>query len=77
MDILTGEFLSSTEIAYIYWSVRSSSRREGLGLRGWNIVILASCEYQFIRVHENLVQHQSNYILISNPGEILKVDRNV
>ena len=26
------------------------------------IVILASCEYHFIRVYENLVQHPSNYI---------------
>ena len=29
---------------------------------GWGIVILASCDYHFIRVHENLVQHPSNNI---------------
>ena len=28
------------------------------------IVILASCEYHFIRVHENRVQHPSNNISI-------------
>ena len=35
-------------------------------MRVWlgGIVILASCEHQFIRVHENLVQHPSNNILI-------------
>ena len=32
---------------------------------GWEgIVILASCEYHCIRVHENLVQHPSNNIAI-------------
>ena len=31
---------------------------------GWmgSIVILASCEYHFVRVHEHLVQHTSNNI---------------
>ena len=38
----------------IYWSVRSSSRR-GWGKGG-------SCAYQFITVHENLVQNPSNNI---------------
>ena len=35
---------------------------------GWigGIVILASCEHQFIRVHENLVQHPSTNISISS-----------
>ena len=34
---------------------------------GWIvIVILASWEYHFIRVHENLVQYPSNYISIVN-----------
>ena len=34
--------------------------------KGWIacIVILSSCEHHFKRVHENLVQHQSNNILI-------------
>ena len=33
-----------------------------MGQRRWmrGIVILASSEYHFIRVHENLVQHLSN-----------------
>ena len=31
---------------------------------GWGIIILASWEYQHIRVHENLVQHPNNYISI-------------
>ena len=30
------------------------------------IFILARCEFHFIRVHENLVQHPSNYISIVN-----------
>ena len=37
------------------------SSREWMGI----IVILASCEYHFIRVYENLVQHPSNNISIS------------
>ena len=43
----------------IYWPVHSCSR-----MRGWMgcIVILASCEYHFNRVHENLEQHPSNNI---------------
>ena len=47
----------------IYWSVRSSSWRKVdvvMGLDG-GIVILASCENYFNGVHENLVQHPSNY----------------
>ena len=28
------------------------------------IIIQASCEYRFIRVHKSLVQHPSNYISI-------------
>ena len=48
-----------------YWSVRSSSNRRGVGIKGvdWGY-ILASWEYYFIRVHENLVHHPSNYISI-------------
>ena len=50
MDILVAN------MDLIYWLVLSSSkmRREG------GIVILASCEYNFIRVHKNLVHHPSN-----------------
>ena len=32
----------------------------------WSIVNLASCEYNFIRVHGNLVQHPSNYICVTS-----------
>ena len=32
--------------------------------------ILASCGHHFIRLHENLVQHQSNNILIVKIGSI-------
>ncbi len=36
-----------------------------------DIVILASYEYYFMKVHENLVQHTSNYYL----SKILEVER--
>ena len=65
MDILTAENLSSIEVAnrdLIYWSVRSSSRRGGDGIKGV-IIILASCKYHFIKVHENLVQHLSYHYI--------------
>ena len=40
---------------------------EGEGVNGeWGIVILASWEYYFIRLLENLVQHPSNNISIVN-----------
>ena len=61
MDILTGEnewLILLANIDFRYWSVGSSSKSGG---DGWgNIVILASCEHQFIRVHENVVQNPSN-----------------
>ena len=59
VDVLKEETLSS--IVYmdlIYWSFRSSSRR----VCGCAIVILASCEDNFIRIHENLVQYPSDNI---------------
>ena len=48
----------------IYESVSSSSKWGGYRVKGKyeSITILASCEYQFIRVHDNLVQHPSNNI---------------
>ena len=53
----------------IYWSVHSYSRRGGENVevvdRGYQY-FLASCEYYFVRVHENLVQHPSNNISIVN-----------
>ena len=66
MDILTVENLSSIKVAnidLINWSVRLSSRKELDELkRGWilGVVISASCEFYFIRVHKNLVQHPIN-----------------
>ena len=53
---MTGE-----KFGLLFWSVHSSSRR-GKGVNGGK-VILASCEYHFIVVYENLVQHPSNNIL--------------
>ena len=41
----------------IYWSVRSYNRERG-GMR--RFVILANCEYYFIREHENLAQPSNN-----------------
>ncbi len=60
MDILTGETLLSIKGAkmdLIYGSFRSSSGRGGDGVKGWmgGIVIVASCEYFFIRLHKHLV----------------------
>ena len=44
-------------------SARSYNRRRGDRVEG-AIVSLASCEYHFIKVHENLVQHLGNNISI-------------
>ena len=46
----------------IFWSVRLPSWKGEVGVSGVVeiIVILARCEYHFIRVHENQVQHPSN-----------------
>ena len=60
-------------LIFFYWSVCSSSRILGdgiMGVRG-GIIILASWEYHFIRVHEKLVQHPINYI--SNVGQTIKI----
>ena len=50
----------------ISFSVRSSSRREGDGVKEWMglIVISASYKFHFIRVHDNLVYDPSNYKFI-------------
>ena len=51
----------------IFWSARSSSRREGDGVKGVDGVysfFFGSYEPHFIRVHENLEQHPSNNISI-------------
>ena len=43
--------------------------REEIGGKGaiGGIVILASCKYYFIRIHENMMQHPSNNISIVSP----------
>ena len=56
MDIMTGENLSPiyVNMDFIYWSVRSSSRREGVD---GGIVILARCEYrllEYIKICHNI-----------------------
>ena len=70
VDILTGEYLSSINLAImdlIYWSVGSSSRKGGDRLKGVNgvFVSLASYEHYFIGVDKNVEQHPSNYISIT------------
>ena len=63
MDIITGENM-------IIWTLFIGQcvypfEGKGVGIK-WveRIVILDSCEYYLIRVHENLVQHPSNNISI-------------
>ena len=67
VDILTGENLSYIQLAnmnIIYQLDRSSSKWGGNRVmqEDGGIIILASCQHHFIRVHENLVQHPSNNI---------------
>ena len=52
VDILTSDNLQSIQLAninLIYWSIGQFFHRVG------------GEEYNFIRVHENMVQHPSNY----------------
>ena len=58
MDILTGENLSLIYVYGPHLLVRRSFAVER-GWGGW--VVLSSCVYYFIRVHENLMQHPSIY----------------
>ena len=60
VDILIGENLSICQLANMdlfYWSVHSFGWRGEIGIKevSEGIDILASCEYHFIGVHENLV----------------------
>ena len=50
--------------ALIYWLIELWGRDWFKGLDGEGICILASCEHIFFRVHEYLVQYQSNDIPI-------------
>ena len=66
MDILTGK--KYRRFRFLTWtlSVGQFVHLVGAGGRGWMsvIVILSSLEYLCIGVHENLMQHPSNNILI-------------
>ena len=66
---MTGEIVVNlgANMELIHWSVRLTSRRGEDGVKGMDgcIVILASCKYHFIRLHENMVQHPSNNISIN------------
>ena len=69
MDIMTGEILSPTSVTtlvLIYWSILSSNRKGGDGVRGWigGFVKLASCKEHFIRIDENMVQYPCYYTLL-------------
>ena len=45
----------------IYWSIRSSSKRDGDGVKGFDG---GNRYFSQMRVLENMVQHSSNYIQI-------------
>ena len=65
VDIMTGEILPLVQLACIGQFVHPVGMElmvQGLWT-GW-IVILANCEYYFIREHENLVQYPTNNISI-------------
>ena len=65
MDILTGENVSSIQVANMASFIGQFrySRRGGSWKKG---VVLARCDYHFIRVSENnLVQHPRNINLSS------------
>ena len=51
-----------------YWSVNFLSRRD------WGIVNLASCEFHFIRVYENVFQRPSNDVSIKDYRYPLVID---
>ena len=58
VDILTGE--NCRQFSLIIWTPFIGQFVHPVGMKGMGkVVILASCEYYFIRVHENLVQHPS------------------
>ena len=67
MDILTAENFSSINIDLIY--LPDHPVREGIGGKGaiGGIVISTSCNYYFISIQENLMQHPSNNISIVSP----------
>ena len=58
----------------IYWSVRSSSRRGGDGVKGYRC--FSHLRPSLVRVHENLVQHPINNIWIGKV-QILQTDNNI
>ena len=66
VDILTRE--NCHQFRLLIWNslIDQFVHPVGMGLLKWmgGIVSLASCEYHFLQVHKNLVQHPSNYISI-------------
>ena len=67
MDILTGKKIRLLQWVSFIGQFVYPVEGEGMGYRVLmgGIIILASCEYQFNKVHENLVQHPSNNISIN------------
>ena len=65
MDILTGNNLSSIKLSNMYFIFGQFFHPVG-GVKGVDkgTVILVTYKHNLIRVHGNLVQHQSNNILI-------------
>ena len=53
-------YITFKDVHRVYWFVHLSMGQKGVEV----YVILASWEYHFIRVHENLGQHPNNDILI-------------
>ena len=70
MDIITGEKLLSITLLTCNTFIGQFVHPVGGDWKGYvglmvGIVILASCEYHFLREQENVVQHPSNNISIS------------
>ena len=69
VDILTGENCCYFRLLKCTSLISQFVQNGGMVWeRGWN-VILASCKYHFITVHDNLVQHPSYNI--TNPGIVI------
>ena len=64
MDIVTGEICRKFRL--LMWTPFVGQFRHPVRIveMDRSIVILASCEFHFSRVHENLVQHPNNNISI-------------
>ena len=69
VDIFTGE--NCCQFTLLIWTELIGKFVDPVGWEDWGksgrwkgFIILASCVYHFIRVHEKLVQHPSNYLSI-------------